>query len=576
MVTETGFKRIVGAVKEGSEKGAEGVKGLQHGIRQLKEMVLAGGAVELVKRFFDLAAESAEKAKNAADSNAQAVLRFTSATKGLKEEAGDFAMKVVGTVNRVGESFGEALRYAKEFWEANLTGNRANMDAFDQAERSEKEAQRMERAFAEEKKKHGEEFKQINAEIKQTTEAIAAAQVKQLEPAQRVAELEKKRQETQAQIDSGNLDRLEFRKAELELLKIQKDLIEATAAADKAYRDQKTTANKQELDAMLKGMDTQQKIAYLTQGIKDAEKIITTEKRAGHDVTVLQAQLDDLRAQKAKAIGDQEAKTLDTKRKIAGSVQEEIELLNLQEKKTKGIATGAELDRLKQIELQRQSREKELELQGLAEEAIVRKLTPAEEKRFEELTKQKAKLDEQIKAKGDLIASAQSQKKSEEAVTDEFTKQVEEASKLNRLKEGDKIGLTRLGESYDQQSTVALTGVRDRLKRDLLDERVHAMSQPGYVGQGPNGGYDPAASFLRSEIANIEKELNLRSQVQQVAARYGETAARYQFGDTVTQRALSNLSDQQNRAAIAVEQLNQRLAAAGFGLNGLTTGSTGG
>lgn len=644
--TEGGFRRVTSAVTDSTQKSGEGVKGLQHGIRELKELVLAGGAVELVKRFFELAAEAAAKSKNVYDENASAVRRFSESAKSAKEGFAEFAMNVVGTANRIGEFFGNAVRGAWDYW---VTGATASTEATDAAEKG---ATRAAMALAE-SKKYAEQWKQVNAEAKQIEAERAKAQREALPLEQQRAQLIEKQAEllrTAAGID-GNMSvsakaRLEARqklneaaKLGVEIQTLENKMAEEVTKETEKHIQQEEAMRKTRLSTL--ALSAQEKI------IRDEIAVLTTQINSGalkgatlatqrnllearrvelqqvlnkeqeHEAELAkksrlaveeQLTLDRLREKSKTGLTEAERNQLNILELQVNQKRTQVEIDDLLEKQATGKITPAERERLKVLQSQRGEIEKQLgkkedilevtvmeqtrSSQGLKPEEIklqvyrlqseekrvqsqiagilakgTENLTDADRARLGELEKQKTSLGQQIKTKEDLIVAAGNQKAAEENVTAEFRKQVEEAQTLNKEFNNFRVSISRIGQSYDQQSTDALTGVRDR-----LNSQLNATGSNGLLIKNAtvtsNYGDWLAASTIRSELEKVQQELALRQTVQQYAARYGESAARYQYGDTVTQRALSNLADQSNRAAIATEQINQRLNSAGYGLNG--------
>lgn len=120
------------------------------------------------------------------------------------------------------------------------------------------------------------------------------------------------------------------------------------------------------------------------------------------------------------------------------------------------------------------------------------------------------------------------------------------------------LSVSRVGKNYADQSDASLMGVRANLTGQL-----NTVGQSGLlikdVNQSTNYGDYAAASVLKGELAAVEAELAQRDQVRRVVNLYGENAARQQFGDTVTDKALRDMQASSTRTATAVESLNANL-----------------
>lgn len=127
---------------------------------------------------------------------------------------------------------------------------------------------------------------------------------------------------------------------------------------------------------------------------------------------------------------------------------------------------------------------------------------------------------------------------------------------LKSVFDGIKGVIGRKGAAYEQQSDAALEGVAARIKKQLSDYEIASFGTPGGVG----GKATPIEIYgLRNELAQVERELALRRSVEDYASRFGEDAARRQFGDSATTRALADLTKDSTRTAGAVESTNERL-----------------
>ncbi len=116
--------------------------------------------------------------------------------------------------------------------------------------------------------------------------------------------------------------------------------------------------------------------------------------------------------------------------------------------------------------------------------------------------------------------------------------------------------VTRTGKSYDQQSDDSLTGVRSRLKSQI--EQMERDEFGKYYG--PGGKPKPSGQYiLEGELINLQKEMDQRQEVRDFASRFGEQKARQQFGDSLTEKALSTMVQQQEETKILTKSILEGL-----------------
>lgn len=118
------------------------------------------------------------------------------------------------------------------------------------------------------------------------------------------------------------------------------------------------------------------------------------------------------------------------------------------------------------------------------------------------------------------------------------------------------IAISRKGLDYESQTTEALQGVRDRLNSQVQQMENDTSHQSTWSPNAKN----PLYYGLTAELEAVNRELKTRAEIGRYAAQNGEDAARYRYGDTLTNRAIQNMSEDSTRTAVAVEGINQRLA----------------
>lgn len=121
------------------------------------------------------------------------------------------------------------------------------------------------------------------------------------------------------------------------------------------------------------------------------------------------------------------------------------------------------------------------------------------------------------------------------------------------------VEVSRTGKGYDAQSDVALGGVEDRLKEQIEKLKRDAFGKSWGVG---GTGKTPEQYLLENELFNLQKETNQRKEVQDFASRFGEDKARAKFGDTLTDRALRDWSDEQTATKVGVQNIEELLRTA--------------
>lgn len=118
--------------------------------------------------------------------------------------------------------------------------------------------------------------------------------------------------------------------------------------------------------------------------------------------------------------------------------------------------------------------------------------------------------------------------------------------------------ITRVGKGYADQTDANLKGTAGRLRSRLSDVGASGM-MIGAADMRFNYAEWLTATVIRSELGAIERELAERTRVRTLVTRAGEEAARAEFGDTATDRALRDMKDSSSRTALAVEKLDRKL-----------------
>jgi hypothetical protein len=119
--------------------------------------------------------------------------------------------------------------------------------------------------------------------------------------------------------------------------------------------------------------------------------------------------------------------------------------------------------------------------------------------------------------------------------------------------------VNRTGKGVDSQSDDSLEGLRRRLEADTQRLERERFGVRGGVGKIGGAGASAEEVLLDSELFNLNKELAERQKVRDFAGRFGEQRARQEFGDTLTDKALRDFTDQQARGTTALEDIQIRI-----------------
>lgn len=175
-----------------------------------------------------------------------------------------------------------------------------------------------------------------------------------------------------------------------------------------------------------------------------------------------------------------------------------------------------------------------------------------------ETTKTEIELQKNLNTQENIRATITNKTaKSEAEITAEKKKQLE--AEKNRLAS---IAGIRGGNQFNDASDAALAETARR-------NRAQAQSI-----QGGQGGYGVAQNLeiarLIAEAMNAEKELAFRRNLMNTIEFQGEDAARRNFAGDPLQfdRVLQQLTGQQDKTSKGIQDLNDRLAAAGFTKHG--------
>lgn len=475
------------------------LKSIKDGTRSLndfKQIFLGGALAGAVKSFFALAIESANKSTEANDKNAASVREFAKGLEEVKGVAGKVAVAVVGFFNGIGEKIGDAINLQKAFLTGGVEGVKQQQAMQAAVESTARAAEEAERRIADLKKKHGSEFIAITKEIAQLTEKMNEARRDALTPLQQEEDLLIKVARTTEKLADFQGEAIDRRRIEVDLMRTQLQLVDATAKRKKEEAD----VEKQAAADRKKALDEEKQM--YAEGIKAA-----TER----------------------------------KKERALSNAEEIELFTLR-KKNQDLLTRDERERLKVLELQKKQKADQVELDELAAKLIDGTLTPGEEKRLITLTKQKKVLDDQIQAKqaqadvttGKVIPA-------EQAHTSALEESVRVAKMLTEeLDRQDQIARSRRGTVKQEGDVRNLNNTQiDQLILNLgkqISQIKAADDMVGGVGGRPGSYKSIEQRLLQQNLEAAMQEKNVRRDFANTQEFFGDKRTQQTYAPSEYER----------------------------------------
>lgn len=481
------------------------MKKLKRSVNDFKDLLVAGGIGTAVVNFFQLAIDTANKSTDATDESARAVREFGKGVDEAKGVLGTFAVTAVGAFNKLGSAIGDGINILRSFIQNGRKGFEVWASLEDAVAATSKAAEEAEARLAAVRKKNGAEFLQITKDLENV--------------AKRREELALQGITTQE--TALNLD-----------LKLFELLIKRANAENDAITNRRLALQIAETQLSL----DQANLALKKEAAAESKKAAEDEKKAQDDYI------------KAAA---------ERKQSLALDNAQEIELFTLR-KKNVATLTADERVRLAVLVQQKEEKGRQVEMDDLAKKLIEDGLTPAEEKRLAELVKQKKKIDEQRDALGEVKTatdtvtdSTEKTVKSAAQIKEELRKAAVELRGLAGEWENLEVAIRRTGKAYEAQSLAALEGVRDRLRSQAQQMQNDTSFQSVFSPNAKN----PLLYGIQSELAAVEKELSQRKAVTDTVSRFGEDAARRQYGDTLTDAGMRDLQDSAKRTSVAVENI---------------------
>ncbi len=449
------------------------LKGIKNSFRNFKDLLAAGGIATAVVGFFRLAIDRAEELKGELNANAEAVRGFADGLKAAKDVAGNFAVLVIGTFNRLGEAIGETVNIVRSFITNGTQGFEVWARTQDAIANTARDAAIAEKNLADARKKNGAEFEAITKNLADLEKKSQEQKLKGITNDETQLNLIGRMWELQAKLRDSETSAIEKRRTQLEIAKTQLALDEVTLSVKK----EEAAATKKNTEEMEKQWETARKEAA------------------------------DLAKRKAL------------------SQEQEIEIFVLQQKNAATL-TKADRDRLAVLMLQREEKAKQVQIEDLLQKKITEGLSPEETKVLGELLKQTTELQKQIIAK-QLLANVATtvQLPSEEAVTEELRKQ--KAIKDAMAKKTQEEALAAYYKTSTQVvgdvlslSDIQLSALLAKLTPKFEDvKRLDDI----YAGVGATLGLTKSfeQSMLKNNIDAVKREQDARRAFEQTVKMLG-------------------------------------------------------
>lgn len=564
---------------------------------KLKKFGLGFGGVAAIATAFRAIVDHARDLTGELDANQQRAKQFAHGLDEAKKAALDVGVSILGAVNGVGEWLGKQVaivKYGKEQVALN--------------EQIEKQTQETLKAI-EKDKKQTEEIGKIRAQIREIEKKSTEEAAKQLDLRTQIAQAEAKLTEAKQAAARADLTKLERANADLAVAN-------ARVNVEKLYGEQKKKADeeaKKSDEERAKLVEKRQKLEFESLTAEEQRNVlleseanlvdnINEAKAAGVDTTQMEIDLLEIQAKLAKEFAEVEKKAAEQRQKDADKhieaadkltklrfdqlppsekvaalekEQAQIQQSILRDKAQGKDTTAAEAALIETNNklIDEQSKllggiDGKLALQyknllalGLAHADIVEKLKAGgasrdnivklEEMQAKAIEAQVEKLRAQGMSREAIIENIRAAGFEESKVVEITDKATKAAYGLN--KEWDKffVSLSRTGREAEDQSTIALEGAYRRAKAQLEELERDTSYQTTFAPNGKN----PLYYTLMQEVSRMENELRARRDVSSYAARFGEDATRYKFGDTLTDKALRELQSIGERQQKDIERL---------------------
>lgn len=258
--------KTFGAQGKGHVDGLTGaIKETGKAMQTFRQLLAAGGMIEAVRGFYDLAINYAKEHTKDTDDQTEAVRRFGEQIKSTGNIAGKTATQVLGVLNQIGEGFGIAFTMQFQSLDKTLAAIKANEEA-------ERNLLTIEQARIDVKKGMLELDEKIaGAQVKRNT-----AEFESLDINTRIAALVKGIQEQFVILNSTEVESLKHKQAALQILTWQERLLKDMGTAEK----EQAAARKTQRDNEARWRDEDREEA---QEVLEFHRMIIAERKAAAD-----------------------------------------------------------------------------------------------------------------------------------------------------------------------------------------------------------------------------------------------------------------------------------------------------
>lgn len=382
-----------------------------------------------------------------------------------------------------------------------------------------------------------------------------------------IQEAQKRLHEAQAQIGAFELSQSKER------AKIEEEAYKAAAdGVEKEYQAKLSILSTEGKIAAIK-KDIEAGQAVIALGLadeKDIQIVIETIQKRKNQLVAEEAKLiddigEDLR-KNAEAEADAMDKRIDMARAELPLARQKEELLQNLKTVQDEINNGLDLefDVTKEIKRETEIKGKLKDIEKKQNEANVEiaklmlrgaeNLTKEEKLRLEVLQGQttQRKIDDEIgrfilAGVNNLTATERERLAVLTGQSAELQAQLAKLAEMNKAAKDFVQTISRSGQDYEDQTTISLEGARSRVKAQL--DRVlreNAMT--------PGSRKNPMQYALESELAQIDRDLNARRNINKYNNQFGEDATRFKYGDTLTDKALRDIQSEATKQRVTMEQ----------------------
>lgn len=527
---------------EGAEKG---LKRFNSGVGDIAKVFTAGGTITAISRFFGTIIEAARNSENHLDANVQAVRRFGDSLAEIKSSAQDMGISLLGTLNRAGEGFGTLIKGAAAFFTF-------RSDEFVAAERAlESTAKGAAEAAANlaAANKHRKEFESITQQLARLEEKREELSRKQLTDQERLNLLRNEMADAEARMNEFGASALERRQAQLDYATAELAYAQEAAAFAKKEQEARDKQFAAERKAMMDRLDAGQKVALLSQEIRDLESAINGHLLDAANTERLQTQLKErkLELTQAQADAEQQASTVLLFEFESQAAAQRV----IEQHKLKQLPIDERL-----VQLTRQQKDLEEGIRTfVGDHETLKGLIAQHEQLSVSIAQTKIELEER------QIQQAREQANVQAQISAEHERRVAAQREYNRLF-GQWLQSV-FGSRYSAQALSDMTDeALNEIKRRAQQDKLLAPSKDDIISEAGTG-----MAFLQAKntIAAVEEEQRIRSAVRGAYSRGGASAvyADERFDPSSVEGLISKYvmtgGDETRRIGDKLDEINDRL-----------------